>query len=55
MRLISYNKKELLGGSMKFISSQTKVSADLNRRAEQLAEQGYTEITECYRDSVDSL
>ena len=22
---------------------------------EQLAEQGYTEITECYRDSVDSL
>ena len=46
---------KLTGGSMKFISSQTKVSADLNRRAEQLAEQGYTEITECYRDSVDSL
>lgn len=29
---------------MKFISSQTKVSADLNRRAEQLAEQGKTPL-----------
>ena len=34
----------LTGGSMKFISSQTKVSADLNRRAEQLAEQGKTPL-----------
>lgn len=30
---------KLTGGSMKFISSQTKISTDLNRRAEQLAEQ----------------
>ena len=35
---------KLTGGSMKFISSQTKVSADLNRRAEQLAEQGKTPL-----------
>ena len=36
--------EKLTGGSMKFISSQTKVSADLNRRAEQLAEQGKTPL-----------
>ena len=35
---------KLTGGSMKFISGQTKVSADLNRRAEQLAEQGKTPL-----------
>lgn len=35
---------KLTGGSMKFISSQTKVSAALNRRAEQLAEQGKTPL-----------
>ena len=35
---------KLTGGSMKFISSQTKVSADLNRRAEQLAEHGKTPL-----------
>ena len=33
---------KLTGGSMKFISSKTKVSADLDKRAEQLAEQGKT-------------
>ena len=32
----------LTGGSMKFISSKTKVSPDLNKRAEQLAEQEKT-------------
>ena len=35
---------KLTGGSLKFISSQTNVSADLNRRAEQLAEQGKTPL-----------
>jgi Cu2+-exporting ATPase len=35
---------KLTGGSMKFISSQTKISTDLNRRAEQLAEQGKTPL-----------
>ena len=35
---------KLTGGSMKFISSQTKVSTDLNRRADQLAEQGKTPL-----------
>ena len=34
----------LTGGSMKFISSKTKVSPDLNKRAEQLAEQGKTPL-----------
>ena len=35
---------KLTGGSMKFISGQTKVSTDLNRRADQLAEQGKTPL-----------
>ena len=35
---------KLTGGSMKFISSQTKVSADLDKRAKQLAEQGKTPL-----------
>ena len=39
-----FGSDKLTGGSMKFISSQTKVSADLNRRAEQLAEQGKTPL-----------
>ena len=34
----------LTGGSMKFISSKTKVSPDLNKRAKQLAEQGKTPL-----------
>ena len=35
---------KLTGGSVKFISSQTKVSADLDKRAKQLAEQGKTPL-----------
>ena len=40
-----------------FVGGYTVVYMKKNKKfqKEQLAEQGYTEITECYRDSVDSL
>ena len=46
---------KLTGGSMKFISSQTKVSADLNRRAEQLAEQGKTPLLFAKNDKLSFI
>ena len=33
----------------------TQMNKNKKFQKEQLAEQGYTDITECYRDSVDNL
>ena len=52
LKVLALAKKERENGRQVMIVNMKK---NKKFQKEQLAEQGYTEITECYRDSVDSL
>ena len=52
LKVLALAKKERENGRQVMIVNMKK---NKKLQKEQLAEQGYTEITECYRDSVDSL
>ena len=52
LNVLALAKKERENGRQVMIVNMKK---NKKFQKEQLAEQGYTEITECYRDSVDSL
>ena len=52
LKVLDLAKKERAAGRQVMIMNMKK---NKKFQKEQLAEQGYTDITECYRDSVDNL
>ena len=52
LKVLDLAKKERVAGRQVMIMNMKK---NKKFQKEQLAEQGYTDITECYRDSVDNL
>ena len=51
LKVLDLAKKERAAGRQVMIMNKKNKKF----QKEQLAEQGYTDITECYRDSVDNI